>query len=78
MAVRRIVNGEMRAYIHWNGRWRHAYIMSSIDQLTITGEMARMLNFKTAKSSREQFQAEKSKFHQKKPASRTQKRSEGA
>lgn len=78
MTVRKIVNGELRAYIHWAGRWRHVYILSSIDQTTILGETVRIINFKLTKKSKDILQAEKIKFQQKKPASRTQKRSIGA
>lgn len=78
MTVRKIVNGELRAYIHWAGRWRHVYILSSVDQTTILGDTVRILNFKLTKKSKDILQAEKTKFSQKKPASRTQKRGIGA
>ena len=78
MALRRVVNGELRAYIYWKKRWCHVYIMGSYDQTTLIGEPVRMLYFKLSKSSREILAAEKAKFHKKKPAGRPQKRSEGA
>lgn len=78
MTIRKIVNGELRAYIQWDGRWRHVYIISSQDQATITGETVRMINFKLSKRGKDMLSAEKSKFHQKKPTARSQKRSEGA
>jgi hypothetical protein len=74
MTIRKVVNGELRGYIHWNGRWCHVYIMGSYDQTTLVGEPVRMLYFKLTKSSKDILSAEKAKFSQKKPASRSQKR----
>ena len=75
----KIIKGEpLRAYIHWAGRWRHVYIHGSYDQTPLVGEPARMLYFKLTKASKELLSAEKSKFHKEKPATRSQKRSEGA
>lgn len=67
MALRRIVNGELRAYINWNGVWRHVYILSSQDSVNLMGETVRMINFKLTKNSKDILQAEKIKFHKKKP-----------
>lgn len=78
MTIRKIVNGELRAYIHWAGRWRHVYIHSSQDQTTLMGDTVRILNFTLTKKSKDILQAEKSKFQQKKPTVRSQKRSDGA
>lgn len=78
MSLRRIVNGELRAYIHWNGSWRHVHIMGSFDQTTLVGEPVRMLYFKLTAASKDTLTAEKIKFHKKKPATRSQKRSDGA
>ena len=78
MTVRKIVNGDLRAYIHWEGRWRHVYILGSYDQTTLIGEPVRMLYFKLTKASKDLLSAEKSKFQQKKPATRSQKRGEAA
>lgn len=70
MTAPKIVKGELRAYIRWQGRWRHVYITSSADQTTILGETVRILNFKLSKKSKDIFQAEKNKFSEKKPAVR--------
>lgn len=70
----KIVNVEMRAYIQWEGRWRHVYIVSSLDQTTLLGEPVRMLQFKLSRRSKDTFIAEKIKFHKKKPAVRTRKK----
>ena len=67
MALRRIVNGELRAYIQIKGQWRHVYILSSQDNTTLMGETVRMINFKLTKNSKDILQAEKIKFHKKKP-----------
>lgn len=76
MAHRRIVNGELRAYINWEGRWRHVYILGSYDQMTLLEAPVRMLEFKLTKSSKQTLAAEKSKFHQKKPHTYKRKGSE--
>lgn len=68
----------LRAYIHWEGRWRHVYVHGSYDQGTLIGEPVRMLYFKLTKNSKDLLAAEKSKFEKKKPATRSQKRSTGA
>jgi len=70
MPLRRIVNGELRGYIYWNGRWRHVYISGSYDQTTLIGEPVRMLYFKLTKASKELLAAEKTKFHKEKPTVR--------
>lgn len=74
MPTPKIVKGELRAYIHWQGRWRHVYITSSADQTTLLGETVRILNFKLSKRSKEIFQAEKYKFSQKKLTVRSGKK----
>ena len=71
MALRRIVNGELRAYINWKGVWRHVYILSSQDNTNLIGETVRMINFKLTKNSKDILQAEKMKFQKKKPATRS-------
>lgn len=71
MTLRRIVNGELRAYIYWNKSWRHVYIMGSFDQTTLVGEPVRMLYFKLTAASKDTLTAEKSKFHKKKPTVRS-------
>lgn len=70
MTIRRIVNGELRAYIRWGGRWHHVYIMGSYDQTVLVGEPVRMLYFKLTKNSKDILAAEKSKFEKKRPAPR--------
>lgn len=60
-------NGELRAYILWEGRWRHAYIISGYDQQTLLGKPVKMLEFKLTKTSKQTFAAEKIKFHKRKP-----------
>lgn len=75
MGAPKQIKGEpLRAYIHWGGRWRHVYIHGSYDQTTPVGEPVRMLYFKLTKASKELLSAEKTKFQQKKPATRSQKR----
>jgi len=78
MTVRKIVNGELRGYIQHSGRWCHVYIIGSYDQSIIQGDIVRMVFFKLTKASKDILSAEKSKFHKKKPATRSQKRSDGA
>ncbi len=77
MAIRKIVNGELRGYINWNGLWCHVYIMGSYDQTTLVGEPVRMLYFKLTKSSKDILSAEKSKFQKKRPATTKRKSQEG-
>jgi len=67
MSIRKIVNGELRGYLHHNGRWCHVYIMGSYDQTTLVGEPVRMLYFKLTKNSKDILSAEKIKFHKRKP-----------
>lgn len=67
---KRIKGDPLRAYIHWEGRWRHVYIHGSYDQATLVGEPIRMLYFKLTKASKELLAAEKAKFHKEKPAVR--------
>ena len=75
MTAPKIIKGEpLRAYIHWQGRWRHVYITSSADQTTLIGEPVRILNFKLTKASKELLSAEKTKFHKQKPAERSGKK----
>jgi len=69
---------ELKAYIQWQGRWRHVYIISSFDQMTIMGKPVRMLEFRITKKSRETHTSEKIHFHKTKPATRSQKRGDGA
>lgn len=78
MAIRRIINGELRGYIKWEGRWRHVYIMGSYDQTTLLGETVRVLYFKLTKKSKDMLTAEKSKFQKRRPAVRKAKGGEGA
>lgn len=79
MVAPKHIKGEpLRAYINWEGRWRHVYVHGSYDQTTLIGEPVRMLYFKLTKNSKDLLAAEKSKFHKDKPAARPQKRSIGA
>jgi hypothetical protein len=78
MPVVRKPGVELKAYIHWNNRWHHVYIVSSFDQMNLLGAPVRMLEFRLTKKSKETLTAEKFKFHKKKPAARSQKRSDGA
>lgn len=71
MSHKVIVKGELRAYIQWEGKWRHVYILSSFDQMTLLGDPVRMLNFKLTKRSPAVHASEKMHFHKNKP--RTQK-----
>lgn len=59
---------ELRAYIHWNGMWRHVYIISGFDQQTLLGDAARMLEFKLSKNTKITYSAEKMKFHARRPS----------
>ncbi len=61
---------ELRAYILWNGRWCHVYIISGYDQMQLVGDPVAMLEFKLSKKSKETLSAEKIKFHKRKPATR--------
>lgn len=68
MGAPKQIKGEpLRAYIQWGGQWRHVYIHGSYDQNTLVGEPVRMINFKLTKNSKDILQAEKMKFHKKKP-----------
>lgn len=79
MPAPKIIKGDpLRGYIHWEGRWRHVYIVGSVDQATIMGDTVRVLNFRLTKKSKDILQAEKSKFHKKKPTVQNQKRILGA
>lgn len=66
--ARIIVKGELRAYIKWQNRWRHAYIVSSYDQMNLLGAPVRMLEFKISKKSKITYTSEKINFHNTKPA----------
>lgn len=70
MTAPKTVKGELRAYIHWDGRWCHVYIMGSYDQMVLDGETVRMLYFKLTKNTKQTHAAEKKKFYKKKPAVR--------
>jgi len=74
MTIRKVINGDLRAYIYWNNRWCHVYIAGSYDQTTILGTQVRMIFFKLTKASKDILSAEKAKFSKKKPATRSQKR----
>lgn len=68
----KIIKGDpLRAYIKWEGRWRHVYVHGSYDQSTILGDTVRMLYFKLTKNSRELLAAEKTKFEKKRPTVRS-------
>lgn len=72
MTAPKIIKGDpLRAYIFWEGRWCHAYIMGSFDQMVLDGETVRMLYFKLTKNTKQTYSAEKTKFHKKKPAVRS-------
>lgn len=76
MTQRKVVNGELRAYIQWEGRWRHVYIQGSYDQQTLLGDSVRMIYFKLTKASKDTLSAEKSKFQKKRPVTAKRKVSE--
>lgn len=78
MVVIRKPGGELRAYIHWNNRWRHVYILSSFDQMTILGDPVRMFEFKLTKRDKESHTSEKINFHKKKPATSSGKKGTAA
>lgn len=79
MTAPKHIKGEpLRAYIHWEGQWRHVYIHGSYDQTTPVGEPVRMLYFKLTKASKDLLSAEKTKFQKKKPTVHNQKRGIGA
>jgi hypothetical protein len=63
----KVVEGELRAYLRYKGRWCHVYILSSSPQLSLTGEETKMISYKLTKNSRDILMAEKSKFYQYKP-----------
>lgn len=65
---------ELRAYIHWEGRWRHVYIISSYDQMNLLGKPVRMIQFKLSKRSKETCASEKINFHKNKPIVRSGKK----
>lgn len=65
---------EIRAYIHWEGRWCHVYIISGFDQMTLLDEPVKMLEFKLSAKSKKTFAAEKIKFHKKKPSDASRRR----
>ena len=68
----KIIKGDpLRGYINWEGRWRHVYIIGSVDQTTILGETVRMLLFRLTSKSKDVLQAEKTKFQKKKPTVRS-------
>lgn len=73
MVVIRKPGSELKAYIKWNGRWRHVYILSSFDQMTLLGKPVRMIEFKLTKRDKETQTSEKINFHKKKPAISTKK-----
>lgn len=71
MVVVRKPGTELKAYIKWNGRWRHVYILSSFDQMTLLGGPVRMLEFRLNSRSKETYTSEKINFHKTKPATRS-------
>lgn len=72
MTKPKIIKGDpLRGYINWEGRWRHVYIIGSVDQTTILGETVRMLLFRLTSKSKDVLQAEKTKFQKKKPTARS-------
>lgn len=69
-APKTIIGEPLRAYILWEGRWCHVYVMGSFDQMVLDGETVRMLYFKLTKNAKQTYSAEKTKFHKKKPTVR--------
>lgn len=78
MVVIRKPGRELRAYLQLNKTWHHVYILSGFDQQNLLGEPVKMIEYKLTKTSTKSALAEKSKFHKTKPATRSQKRSDGA
>lgn len=67
--------GEFRQYIHWEGMWRHVYIVSTHIQTTLLGEDQKMVDFKLSKKTKVVHSAERERFFKDKP--RKQKESTG-
>lgn len=65
---------ELRAYIHWDNRWRHVYIISSYDQMNLLVAPVRMIQFKLSKRSKITYESEKLNFHKNKPIVRSGKK----
>lgn len=74
MVVIRKPGVEMRAYIKWNNTWRHVYIISSFDQMTILGDPVRMIEFKLTKRDKFTHTSEKINFHKRKPTTSSGKK----
>lgn len=73
--IRKPKNGvDLRAYIHWEGTWRHVYILSGYDQMSLIGEPEKMLEFKLSLKTKISYSAPKRQFHQKKPSASSVKR----
>jgi hypothetical protein len=73
MAIRK-PGTEMRAYIHWDNRWRHVYIIAGYDQMNLLGEPVKMIQFRTSKRGKTTYSSEKINFHKTKPAQSTMKK----
>jgi len=59
---------EVRAYIFWEGRWCHVYVISGYDQLQLFGDTVKMLEFKLSKKTKISYAAPKSSFQERRPA----------
>lgn len=65
---------ELRAFIYWEGLWRHVYILSGYDQMSLIGEPEKMLEFKLSLKTKISYAAPKTHFHQKKPSDASRRR----
>lgn len=65
---------ELRAYILWEGLWRHVYILSGYDQMALIGDPVKMLEFKLSLKTKISYSAPKTSFHQKKPSDASRRR----
>jgi len=59
---------ELRAYIYWEGLWRHVYILSGYDQMSLIGEPEKMLEFKLSLKTKISYAAPKRNFQKRKPS----------
>lgn len=59
---------ELRAYIKWQGMWRHVYILAGYDQMTLIGEPEKMLEFKLSLKTKISYAAPKKDFQKRKPS----------
>lgn len=73
MAIRK-PGGELRAYIHWQNKWRHVYIIAGYDQMNLLGEPVKMIQFRLNKREKTTHESEKINFHKTKPVQSTMKK----